>query len=135
MRLKSSSRLTAAVMATAALTLAGAPSALATVTVSVDPDGKLKGTTAILRVTVTCDAGDEVLEANLTLSQDDQAISGTGGIPGVRCDGRPHKSTVRVTAQNGTFHTGAASASAFVLVLEPAGTTEQGQASQTVNLR
>jgi hypothetical protein len=118
------------------LALALAAPAQAAVSVSVAPTARIvdSGAAAIARVTVTCDRGDQPLEGQLTLSQDDQTISGLGGIP-VRCDGRPHKARVRVNAQQGLFHPGDAFASAFVLVLNPDGTTEQGQATGTVTLR
>ena len=115
---------------------AAPPLAQAAVSVSVAPTARIVdgGAAAIARVTVTCDRGDQPLEGQLRLSQDDQTITGVGGIP-VRCDGKAHRFRIRVNAEQGLFHPGDAFASAFVLVLNPDGTTEQGQASGTVTLR
>jgi hypothetical protein len=77
-----------------------------------------------------------VLEAHVTLSQDDQATSGMGGIAGVVCDGRSRIYQVRVPAQQGSFHRGKARASPFVLVRDPAtDTTESAGSSRIIQLR
>jgi hypothetical protein len=115
-----------------------AASAQAAVTVSIGPDAKrIKGGRAVNAVvTVTCDPGFEVLEAHLTVSQDNQTITGTGGLGAVQCDGTPHTHHVVVNAQEGRYHRGEAFASAFVLVIDPnTNETQQGQATATINVR
>lgn len=115
----------------------GAVAVQATTTVSIDQDAKLvRGGSVVARVTITCDPAREVVEAHLTISQDDQRTSGTAGISGIRCDSRPHTVKVRVTPLEGAFHEGDASASAFILLLDPStGTTDQGQDSRTISVR
>jgi hypothetical protein len=105
--------------------------------VSVAPEAKLFRDGAVRAVVVaSCDAGHEVLEAHLSVSQDNQAIFGETGI-GVTCDGKSRKYRVTVTPLEGAFHTGDAFASAFVLTCaDPTcGTTEQGQDARTVTVR
>jgi hypothetical protein len=135
--MKRRSRLLTAALAISAVFALNPSGANAAVSVSIAPDAKLVDAgTVVARVTVACDRGDQVLEAHLTVSQDDQRISGTAGIGGVRCDGKQHRFRVRVTPQEGSFHTGDAFASAFVLVLDPAtGMTEQGQATATIAIK
>jgi hypothetical protein len=115
----------------------GTVPASAMTTVTIAPLARLApGGYIVARLEVTCDAGREVLEAHLTISQDDQRVTGTAGIAGIRCDGRPHTVKVRVTPLDGAFHEGGAVASAFILRLDPsAGTTEQGQDSSTINVK
>ena len=123
-------------LAAAAIALLVAPTASAAVLATVEPMAKIidRGAGVIARITVECDEGWQVLEANVTVSQDNQAVSGTAGIPGVTCDGKAHKYRVQVNAQEGSFRKGEAHASAFVLVLNEGGTTEQGQASGTIKI-
>jgi hypothetical protein len=111
--------------------------AYATTTVEVDPDAKLvAGGLVMVRLTVTCDPGREVLEAHLRVSQDDQRISGTAGISRIRCDDRAHTIKVRVAPLEGAFHEGEAFASAFILRLDPTtGTTEQGQDARALTVK
>ena len=120
------------------LVWAGSVPAQAVVAVSIQPKAKIAANGAVRAVVVvSCDPGDQVLEAHLTVSQDDQAISGQAGIPGVRCDGKSHKYRVTVTPLGGAFHAGEAFASAFVLVcaVPTCGTTEQGQDAGTITVR
>jgi hypothetical protein len=113
-----------------------APEALAEVTATagngvVNADGS-----ATVPVTVSCPAGSRVLEAHLSLSQDDQTISGMGGIAGVRCNGRPRTYLVRVVSFSGAFHAGTAFASPFVLVQSRRSkTTESGGAFSEITLQ
>ncbi len=96
--------------------------------VTIAPSAKLiKGGQAVLvEVQVTCPQGKDVLEAHISVSQDDSATYGFSGIP-VKCTGKPHTYRTIVTAQQGQFHTGTAYASAYVLLYDPAtGTTESG---------
>jgi hypothetical protein len=115
----------------------GTTPAYATTTVEIDPEAKLvAGGLVIVRLTVTCDPGREVLEAHLRVSQDDQRISGTAGISRIRCDDRTHTIKVRVAPLEGAFHEGEALASAFILRLDPTtGATEQGQDSRTITVK
>jgi hypothetical protein len=119
------------------LALAGSVPALAAVAVSIEPDAKLVANGAIRAVVAaSCDPGDQVLEAHMTVSQDNQAIFGQTGLP-VRCDGKSRKYRATVTPLEGAFHPGAAFASAFVLTCaDPTcGTTEQGQDARTITVR
>jgi hypothetical protein len=118
----------------AVTSLLGADTAQAASTIMIAPGAKLLADGSLVaRLTVTCESGHEVLEAHLTVSQDEQRISGTSGVSGIRCDGRPHRLKVRVIPQDGTFHEGEAFASGFILLLDPStGTTEQAQHSRTI---
>jgi len=130
-------RVATLVVGLVATSMLGAVPVQATTTVSIDPEAKLaRSGSVVARLTITCDPGREVLEAHLTISQDDQRISGTAGISGTRCDNRPHTVKVRVTPVEGAFHEGEASASAFISRLDPnTGTTEQGQDSQAITVQ
>lgn len=111
--------------------------ALAAPSVTVAPTAKLVGGggSVLAKVTVVCDEGTEPLEAHLRISQDNQTVSGESTLGALRCDGRPHKYTVRVTPLEGAFHAGEATASAFVLLLNPTtGTTEQAQDFRTITI-
>lgn len=120
-----------------ATSMLGALPVQATTVVSIEPEAKLVGGGSVVaRLTIVCDPGREVLEAHLTISQDDQRISGTAGISRIRCDNRPHTVRVRVTPLEGAFHEGNAFASAFISRLDRStGTTEQGQDSGTITVR
>ena len=124
-------------MAALGLIWAGSIPAQAAPVVSIQPDAKLVSGGAVRVVVVaSCDPGDQVLEAHLSVSQDNQTISGQTGIP-VRCDGKSRRYRVTVSPLEGTFHTGDAFASAFVLTCaDPTcATTEQGQSSGTITVR
>jgi hypothetical protein len=111
--------------------------AQAAVAVSIDPEAKLLANGAVRAVVVvSCDSGQQVLEAHLSVSQDNQAVFGQSGIP-VLCDGRSRKYGVTVTPLEGAFHAGDAFASAFLLTCaDPTcGVTEQGQDAQTITVR
>lgn len=127
-----------ALAAVASLLAIGAATAQAAVSVSIDPSGKrVKGGRALnVPVTVTCDPGLETLEGHLTVSQDDQTITGTGSLGVLQCDGMPHAVLVRVHAQEGRYHRGEAFASAFALLIDPGtGETQPGQATRTITVR
>jgi hypothetical protein len=87
-------------------------------------------------VVASCDSGDQVLEAQLLVSQDNQVRSGQGGIP-VRCSGKSRKYRVTVGPFEGAFHAGDAFASAFVLTCAnpTCGTAEQGHVTRTITVR
>jgi hypothetical protein len=98
---------------------------------TVNPDGS-----ATVPVSVSCDPGRLVLEAHLTLSQDDQTISGMSGIANVRCTGRVRTYLVTVTPSQGAFHAGTAFASPFVLVQDRrTGQTESGGNASNITLQ
>jgi hypothetical protein len=119
-----------------AVMLVVAPVAHAAVT-AVAGDGTVSADgSATVPVTFSCTPGSVVIEAHLTLSQDDQRVSGTAGIPGVRCTGKPRTLLVRVVPVDGAFHPGAAFASPFLLVQNRrTGTTESGGTGATITLR
>jgi hypothetical protein len=124
-------------VAAVGLAWAGSVPAQAAVAVSIQPQAKLVANGAVRAVVVaSCDPGHQVLEAHLSVSQDNQAIFGQTGIP-VRCDGKSRKYRVTVTPLEGAFHAGDAFASAFVLTCaDPTcGTTEQGQDARTITVR
>jgi hypothetical protein len=130
-------RLLVVLVAALGLAWAGSVPVQAAVAVSIEPEAKLVANDAVRTVVVaSCDLGHQVLEAHLSVSQDNQAIFGQTGIP-VRCDGKSRKYRVTVTPLEGAFHAGDAFASAFVLTCaDPTcGTTEQGQDARTITVR
>jgi hypothetical protein len=134
--LRKPTRFLVVLLAALGLAWAGSVPAQAAVAVSIEPDAKLVANGAVRAVVVaSCDSGQQVLEAHLTVSQDNQAISGQAGIP-VRCDGKSRKYRVTVAPLEGAFHAGDAFASAFVLTCaDPTcGTTEQGQDARTITV-
>jgi hypothetical protein len=135
--LPNSLRATTLVAALLVTSMVGTVPVQATTTVAIEPEAKLvSGGSLVARLTITCDPGRQVLEAHLTISQDDQRISGTAAISRIRCDNRPHTVMVRVSPVEGAFHEGEAHASAFILRLDSTtGTTEQGQDSRTVTVK
>jgi hypothetical protein len=135
--MKTPMRFLVVLVAVLGLAWAGSVPAQAAVAVSIEPEAKLVTSGAVRAVVVaSCDAGHQVLEAHLSVSQDNQAIFGQAGIP-VRCDGKSRKYRVTVTPLEGAFHAGDAFASAFVLTCaDPTcGTTEQGQDARTITVR
>jgi hypothetical protein len=95
------------------------------------------GTVLEVRALIRCEPVGEVLEALVTASQDDNAISGQGFfVSGVTCDGRPHIATGRIQLlDEQTFHPGQVHVSAFVLLLNPeTGETFSGQDTREVNV-
>ena len=124
-------------VAALALGGAGAVPAQAAVAVSIQPGAKLVADGDVRAIVVaSCDSDQQVLEAHLSVSQDDQTLSGQAGIP-IRCDGKSRRYRVTVSPVEGAFHTGDAFASAFVLTCaDPTcATTEQGQDSETITVR
>jgi hypothetical protein len=119
------------------LTWADSVPAQAAVAVSIQSEATLLANGAVGAVVVaSCDRGDQVLEAQLSVSQDNGALSGQAGIP-VRCDGNSRKYRVMVGPFEGAFHAGAAFASAFVLTcaVPACGTTDQGHKTRTITVR
>jgi hypothetical protein len=95
------------------------------------------GTVLEVRALIRCEPVGEVLEALVTASQDDNAISGQGFfVSGVICDGRPHIATGRIPLlDQQVFHRGQAHVSAFVLLLNPeTSETFTGQDTRSVNV-
>jgi hypothetical protein len=134
---RTSRRLVGLMSVVTGLALLGPGTALAAPSIEIAPTAKLVGggESVLAKVTVVCEEGREVLEAHLRISQDEQRVSGESGLGTLRCDGRPHRYTVRVTPLEGAFHEGEATASAFVLLLDPTtGTTEQAQDSRTITI-
>jgi hypothetical protein len=130
-------RLLTVLAAALGLALAGSVVVQAAVTVSIGPNAKLAPNGAVrVIVMVSCDPGAVVLEAHVSVSQDNQAIAGQTGIP-VQCDGTSRRYRVMVTPLEGDFHTGDAFASAFVLTCPDASceTTEQGQDARTITIQ
>ena len=117
---------------------AGQAQAQEAVTVAIEPRAKLMGDGTVRVVVVaSCDSGDQVLEAHLSVSQDDQAIFGQAGIP-VRCDGRARRYRVTVSPHQGAVQAGDAIATAVVLTsVDPptGGAPEQGQDARTITVR
>lgn len=127
---------TLVVVGAVALALVIAPVAYAVVTATVGDGTANTDGSASVPVTVSCPAGTKVIEALVTLSQDDQTISGMGGIAGVRCNGRARTYLVRVAPTQGAFHAGTAFASPYVLVQRRSGnTTESGGTGGSITLR
>jgi hypothetical protein len=76
-----------------------------------------------------------VLEALVTVSQEEGRAFGQGGIPGFPCDGHTYKRQVVIRSDDMPFRPGTAFASAFVLVIDAQGNTQQAQDSRTVRIR
>ena len=94
------------------------------------------GGAVLVRATLSCHPGYEPLEAHLTVSHNDHAVIGTGGIRGVRYDGRLHDYRVRVRAQEGTYREGTAYASGYLLVINPTtSNTQSASSTRTVEVR
>jgi hypothetical protein len=92
------------------------------------------GQTLLVRVTVACEPGLQVLEANVSATQG--ATSTLAGIGSVVCDGKSRVYKVRVNAlDDARFSRGDAFVSAFVLLLDPlTQMTVQGQDARTVSV-
>ena len=130
-------RLLVVLAAVLSFALAGSALVQAAVAVSISPRAKLVANGAVqLVVEASCDPGAVVLEAHVSVSQDNQSISGQAGIP-VQCDGESRRYRVTVSPLEGAFHTGDAFASAFVLTCPDASceTTEQGQDFGTIRVQ
>ena len=92
------------------------PSKTQPVRVQLPVGAKLVAENAIVgRVKVACPAGLEILEAHVTVSQDDQRLFGQGPISGVHCTGKPRWYRYQARAYEHSFHTGSAYVSAYVL--------------------
>jgi hypothetical protein len=122
-------------VATVLAALVAAPAAHTAVSVSasngtVNPDGS-----ATVPVSISCTPGSVVLEAHLSLSQDDGAIWGMAGIANVRCTGKTTTYHVTVRPHAGAFHAGTAYASPYVLTQRRGtGATESGGSAASISL-
>jgi hypothetical protein len=110
-----------------------------TVKVKVGPTAKLldDGRAVQVEVRVKCGPPAEVLEALVTVSQDEGAASGQGFLgSSAVCDGKQHAHSVEVQTLDSTFHSGEAFVSGFVLVCLDAECVEtaQGQDSRVVRV-
>jgi hypothetical protein len=130
-------RMVCAVAATAACLLVPAGASAQSPTLDVRSPAHLnKDGSVRVKVLYTCGPGVTPLEGNISLSQDDGQISGMGGLGPLTCDGRRRTANAVVTSFGDPFHRGAAFASAFLLVQDPAtGGTEQAQATETIQIR
>jgi hypothetical protein len=106
-------------LTTSWLILAGP--AQAAVTADIAPKAKLLGAgeSAVGSVTISCDAGLQVVDATYSLQQG--GTDGVTHIEGVVCDGKPHRYRVTVTtrAGSGSFQEGDAFAVAVVHAQDP----------------
>jgi hypothetical protein len=130
-------RVLVVLVAALGLTWADSVPAQAAVAVSIQSEATLLASGAVGAVVVaSCDRGDRVLEAQLSVSQDNRALSGQAGIP-IRCDGKSRKYRVMVGPFEGAFHAGGAFASAFVLTcaVPTCGMTDQGHDTRTITVR
>jgi hypothetical protein len=113
-----------------ALLLAPRAAAQEAPVVEIAPTARLLqgGRAVAVQVTVTCEAGAEVLEAFLYVNQDGNQGQFASFQP--ICDGSPHTFTVRAQAAGFRYHVGEAQVSAFVLLSSGASTSP----GQTVTL-
>jgi hypothetical protein len=106
------------------------------VTVEVGPTAKLieDGQAVQVKVKVTCEPVDHVLEGLLFVQQED--AYGEGFLSSVVCDGKTHVHMEEVEALDGPFHRGEAFVSAFVLVCldEECADSAQGQETRLVRV-
>jgi hypothetical protein len=109
----------------------------ATATVNIAPKAQLveNGAAVVVDVAVRCtlEPGEELLEGNLSVSQDD--AFGQVGLNPV-CDGQRHVLRVRVPTFDGSFDRGDAHASAFLLFIDhESSRTTQFQDSTTLKVK
>jgi hypothetical protein len=133
--------LTMATLVTAMLLPASIATAQQTeaVTVEVGPTARLigDGQAVQVKVKVACEPPAEVLEALVTVHQDEGAASGEGFLgSSVVCDGKQRVHRVTVETLDSTFRPGEALVSGFVLVCLDAECVEtaQGQDSRLVRV-
>jgi hypothetical protein len=105
------------------------------VSVHIIPQALVVDDGSALRVPViaSCSAGGQVLEGILTVNQDGNEAQ---GFFAVQCDGKHHRVIARVAAIDFKFEPGRATASSFLLVLDPeTGGTSDDQDSALLRLR
>jgi hypothetical protein len=95
------------------------------------------GAAVVVGVRFACPRNLEVLEANVSVSQDEGRIQGGPDGFGAFCDGSVHTVAARVSDSGSVpFHSGPGVASAHLLVLDPdTGQTQQVQAVEPIKLR
>ncbi|MDQ3935764.1 MAG: DUF6299 family protein [Actinomycetota bacterium] len=129
-------KLTIAAAAAACALVVAEPAAAQTAELDVLSPAKRKAGSVIVQVAYRCDPGLQPLEAHITVSQDEQRISGQAGLGSIVCDGATHVNTVRVTPFEGRFHRGEAFASAFLLLQDPStGGTVSVSHAETIAVR
>jgi hypothetical protein len=129
-------KLTLTAAAVACALVVAEPAAAQTAELDVLSPAKRKAGTVVVQVAYRCDAGLQPLEANITVSQDNQQISGQTGLGSIVCDGSTHVNTVTVRPNAGRFHKGVANASAFLLLYDPStGQTVSVNHSETITVR
>ncbi len=104
------------------------------VVVEVGPTARLidDGQAVQVKVKVSCEPPAEVLEALVTVHQDEGAAFGEGFLgSSAVCDVRQHVHRVEVQALDSTFHSGEAFVSGFVLVCLDAECVETAQGQDT----
>jgi hypothetical protein len=124
-----------AVLALAAVLATPGVAAAKKVAVSLADTATLQegGDAVAIDVTVRCPRNLDVLEAFLYVNQDGHQGQ-FAGIP-VRCVGRPLTYTVVArAAEEAPYHEGEAFSSAFVLLIDKHGNTQQGQDSGPVTI-
>jgi hypothetical protein len=119
-----------------ALVLPGTATGQSTAAVTVKPKAVLVagGGATLTTVSVRCTLGpgDQLLEGLVSVSQE-QAFGSSSLNP--TCDGKRDRIDVQVPTMGRLFEPGAASASAFLLFLDPeSGTTVSAQDSRTIKL-
>ena len=124
-------RLLIGLVSVALLVLAAGPVAAGTLTASIDPAGRLVRNDVQLRLTIECDAGHNVLEAFVYVTQDGEQTQ-VAPIP-LRCGSGRTTYIVRVPAGSATLEPGSASASGYILV-EDAGTGQVHSLSPSQSL-
>ena len=117
------------------MTLA-APAAAAPdpVSIQTSPSGTLSGDglTATVEIRVRCSPEGDVLEALVTVSQEQTFAQASFGPV---CDGSWHRISVSTVALDVPFAPGPAQVSPFILVCDGAGNCVQGQDTRVVRLR
>ncbi len=110
--------------------------AAASVSASIDDGAKLRdrGNAVVVRVTVTCERDNDVLEAFVYVSQDGNT-SQNARIP-VQCTGKARTYRVSVQAYpDQPFQTGPAQASGYILVQDRSGATASTSPTQVISIR
>jgi hypothetical protein len=122
-------------LAVAASSLLATPASAARdpVSIKTSSNGDLSadGFTATVSLRVRCDPVGDVLEAFVTVSQEQTfAEAGFGPV----CDGRWHEFTIGATALDVPFAAGSAQVSSLILICDAQEQCVEGQDSRTVRL-
>ena len=105
----------------------------APVSIKTSQNGDLSadGFMATVSLRVRCATGSDVLEALVTVSQEQTFAQGSFGPV---CDGRWHQLVVSATALDVPFVAGTAQVSPFILICDEGGECVQGQDTRVVQL-